>query len=199
MTLYEIDSAIMDCVDEETGEIIDLEKLEALNIERDKKVEGIALAVKNYAAEAKAIKEEEEKLAKRRRSCENAAQRCKDYLSHALDGEKLKTARVSVSYRNSESVTIDDLGSLTEEYIRIPEPQADKTAIKKAIKAGKEVAGAHLETSKSVIVRQKRWEIFTKSCKKFSAVSKHLSLDGANSGNIGTVVWKIFTKRQSRY
>ena len=63
-----IDSAIMDCVDEETGEIIDLEKLEALNIERDKKVEGIALAVKNYAAEAKAIKEEEEKLAKRRRS-----------------------------------------------------------------------------------------------------------------------------------
>ena len=64
MTLYEIDSAIMDCVDEETGEIIDLEKLEALNIERDKKVEGIALAVKNYAAEAKAIKEEEEKLAR---------------------------------------------------------------------------------------------------------------------------------------
>ena len=141
MTLYEIDSAIMDCVDEETGEIIDLEKLEALNIERDKKVEGIALAVK------------EEKLAKRRRSCENAAQRCKDYLTHALDGEKLKTARVSVSYRNSESVTIDDLGSLTEEYIRIPEPQADKTAIKKAIKAGKKVTGAHIETSKSVIVR----------------------------------------------
>lgn len=146
MTLYEIDSAIMDCVDEETGEIIDLEKLEALNIERDKKVEGIALAVKNYAAEAKAIKEEEEKLAKR-------AQRCKDYLSHALDGEKLKTARVSVFYKSNESVTIDDLDSLTEEYIRIPEPQADKTAIKKAIKAGKEVTGAHLETSKSVIVR----------------------------------------------
>ncbi len=93
------------------------------------------------------------KLAKRRRSCENAAQRCKDYLSHALDGEKLKTARVSVLYRNSESVTIDDLGSLAEEYIRIPEPQADKTAIKKAIKAGKEVTGAHIETSKSVIVR----------------------------------------------
>ena len=97
--------------------------------------------------------EHEEKLAKRRRSCENAAQRCKDYLSHALDGEKLKTARVSVFYKSNESVTIDDLGSLSEEYIRIPEPQADKTAIKKAIKAGKEVAGAHLETSKSVIVR----------------------------------------------
>lgn len=74
-------------------------------------------------------------------------------ISHALDGEKLKTARVSVFYKSSESVTIDDLGSLAGEYIRIPEPQADKTAIKKAIKAGKEVTGAHLETSKSVIVR----------------------------------------------
>lgn len=118
-----------------------------------KKVEGIALAVKNYAAEAKAIKEEEEKLAKRRKSCENAAQRCKEYLKQALGGEKLKTARVSVSYRNSESVAIDDLDSLAEEYIRIPEPQADNTAIKKAIKAGKEVTGAHIEASKSVIVR----------------------------------------------
>lgn len=84
---------------------------------------------------------------------QNAAQRCKDYLSYALDGEKLKTARVSVSYRKVESVAIDDLASLTEEYIRIPEPQADKTAIKKAIKAGKEVAGAHIEESKNVIVR----------------------------------------------
>lgn len=153
MTLYEIDSAIMDCVDEETGEVVDIEELEALQIEREKKVEGIALAVKNYAAEAKAIKEEEEKLAKRRRSCENAVKRCKDYLSYALDGEKFKTARVSVYYKNNESVTIDDLGSLTKEYIRIPEPFADKTAIKKALKEGKEVVGAHIEGSRSVIVR----------------------------------------------
>ena len=126
MTLYEIDSAIMDCVDEETGEVVDIEELEALQIEREKKVEGIALAVKNYAAEAKAIKEEE---------------------------EKFKTARVSVYYKNNESVTIDDLGSLTKEYIRIPEPFADKTAIKKALKEGKEVVGAHIEGSRSVIVR----------------------------------------------
>lgn len=104
-------------------------------------MEGIALAVKNYAAEAKAIKEEEEKLAKRRRSCENAAQRCKDYLSHALDGEKLKTARVSVSYRNSESVTIDDLGSLTEEYIRFQSHRRTRQRLKRRLKPGKRSQG----------------------------------------------------------
>ena len=34
MTLYDIDAAILECVDEETGEIVDVEKLENLLIER---------------------------------------------------------------------------------------------------------------------------------------------------------------------
>lgn len=152
MTLYEIDSAIIGCMDEETGEIIEgaMEELELDNIQ---KAENIALSIKNDAAMAKALKEEIDKLTQRLRTCNNGIDSKKKYLPYLLGDKKLKTARVSVSYRNSESVTIDDLGSLTEEYIKIPEPQADKTAIKKAIKAGKEVAGAHIETSKSVIVR----------------------------------------------
>lgn len=152
MTLYEIDSAIIGCMDEETGEIIEgaMEELELDNIQ---KAENIALSIKNDAAMAKALKEEIDKLTQRLRTCNNGIDSKKKYLPYLLGDKKLKTARVSVSYRNSESVTIDDLDSLTEEYIRIPEPQADKTAIKKAIKAGKEVTGAHLETSKSVIVR----------------------------------------------
>ena len=152
MTLYEIDSAIIGCMDEETGEIIEgaMEELELDNIQ---KAENIALSIKNDTAMAKALKEEIDKLTQRLRTCNNGIDSKKKYLPYLLGDKKLKTARVSVSYRNSESVTIDDLGSLTEEYIRIPEPQADKTAIKKAIKAGKEVAGVHIETSKSVIVR----------------------------------------------
>lgn len=152
MTLYEIDSAIIGCMDEETGEIIEgaMEELELDNIQ---KAENIALSIKNDTAMAKALKEEIDKLTQRLRTCNNGIDSKKKYLPYLLGDKKLKTARVSVSYRNSEYVTIDDLGSLTEEYIRIPEPQADKTAIKKAIKAGKEVAGAHIETSKSVIVR----------------------------------------------
>mgnify|MGYP001152728857 FL=1 len=152
MTLYEIDSAIIGCMDEETGEIIEgaMEELELDNIQ---KAENIALSIKNDTAMAKALKEEIDKLTQRLRTCNNGIDSKKKYLPYLLGDKKLKTARVSVSYRNSESVTIDDLGSLTEEYIRIPEPQADKTAIKKAIKSGKEVTGAHIETSKSVIVR----------------------------------------------
>ena len=38
-TLYEIEQAIMDCVDLETGEIIDIEKLDQLQMDREVKIE----------------------------------------------------------------------------------------------------------------------------------------------------------------
>jgi hypothetical protein len=39
MTLYEIDSTIMDCVDEETGEIFDEERFAKLQLSREEKIE----------------------------------------------------------------------------------------------------------------------------------------------------------------
>ena len=62
MNLYEINEALYGCVDEETGEIIDAEKLEALSLAFDEKVENIALWIKNLLADAAAIKAEKLKL-----------------------------------------------------------------------------------------------------------------------------------------
>ena len=45
-TLYEIDAAISGCIDAESGEIIDTERLDNLLIERSKKLEGVALWIK---------------------------------------------------------------------------------------------------------------------------------------------------------
>ena len=47
MTLYEIDSSLMSLVDEETGEILDKEAFDAVVMERDTKIENVALWVKN--------------------------------------------------------------------------------------------------------------------------------------------------------
>lgn len=41
MTLYEIDAEIEACIDGETGEVLDYEKLDGLQIERDRKIENI--------------------------------------------------------------------------------------------------------------------------------------------------------------
>ena len=44
MSLYEIENAILDCVDMETGEIVDCEKLEDLQMERDSVLFRLAFA-----------------------------------------------------------------------------------------------------------------------------------------------------------
>ena len=68
MTIYEIDQAIMECVDLETGEIIDTEQLDKLQMEREKKLENVACWIKDLKAEAEALKNEKQALAERQKS-----------------------------------------------------------------------------------------------------------------------------------
>ena len=150
--LYEIDAQIMECVDFETGEIIDETKLQALQLEFDEKVEGIALWIKNLLAEAKMIKEEKDKLAARQKSCENKAESLKKYLSSALGGEKFKTAKVSISYRKSESVEVEDVSLLGDDYLKF-KPEPDKTKIKDALKNGIALEGVTLVEKNNIQIK----------------------------------------------
>ena len=58
MKLYEIDEAILGCIDTETGEVIDPERLTALQMERTEKIEGVALWIKDIKAEIEAEKKD---------------------------------------------------------------------------------------------------------------------------------------------
>lgn len=153
MNLYEIDNAIMDCVDEETGDIIDEQRLDELQLARDIKIENIACWIKDLNAEAKALKEEKDNLDKRKKVCENKADSLKKYLQNYLGGEKFKTSKCAISYRNSESVEVSDVKLLTDEYLKFAEPTANKTAIKEALKSGEEVAGASLIKKVSIQIK----------------------------------------------
>lgn len=153
MNLYEINAEIMACVDEETGEIIDTVKLDQLQMVFGEKVEGIALYIKNLAAEAAAIKAEKDKLGERQRICENKVASLKNYLQANLCGEKFETARVLISYRKSESVVVDDLSKVDKSYLKYSDPVADRTAIKKAIKAGTVIEGVHLQQNQNIQIR----------------------------------------------
>lgn len=68
--LYEINEQILSCVDMETGEIIDADKLQDLQLAFDEKVEGIACWIKNLLSDAAAIKAEKDALAEREESNE---------------------------------------------------------------------------------------------------------------------------------
>ena len=152
-TLYEIDREIMDCFDAETGEILDVERLNGLQMERDEKIENAALYYKNLLSDADAYKAEKQAFADREQAARRKAESLKQYLDYALNGEGFKTAKVAISFRNSERVVIDDIAKLDTAFIKFAEPTADKTAIKKAIKDGAVVIGAHIEAAKNMQIK----------------------------------------------
>ena len=158
MNLFEINAAIetafMNCVDPETGEVIgDTAELDALQIEMDEKVENIACLIKNLKAEEEAIQNEERKLKSRRQACENHAEWLRRYLANSLQGEKFKSARVSISWRKSQAVEVEDVWKLPAEFIRMADPEHKKTEIKEALKAGIEVPGAELVDNLNMTIR----------------------------------------------
>lgn len=144
MNLYEINEEILNCVDVETGEIIDEQKLAEINIAFDEKVENIALWIKNLLSDAEAIKQEKLKLAERQRAAENKAESLKKYLSEFMNGGKFKTARVQIGWRKSKQVQVNDISKITTDYLKFSDPTVDKTKIKKAIESGAEIEGAEL-------------------------------------------------------
>lgn len=155
MTLYEIDNQILSCVDPETGEIIDEERLEQLELDRQIKISNVACWYKDLIAEADAIKAEKNNLNNRQKTCENKAEQLKKWLARALNGEKFKDARVSVSYRKSESVEFTegfDCSSLPVEFQNIKiEPK--KTELKNAINAGKTFDGVYIEVKQNIQIK----------------------------------------------
>ena len=153
MEIYKINQAILDCIDAETGEIIDAEMLDKLQMEKSEKIENVACWIKDLKAEAEALKNEKQALAERQKVAENKMESLKKYLAYALDGKAFKTTRASVTFRKSQAVEIDDIYKLNENYLRYKEPEADKEAIKKAIKSGQTVAGATLVENTSVIIK----------------------------------------------
>lgn len=136
MNLYEIDNAILDCVDVETGEVFDIDKFEELSLSRDAKIEGICLWIKNLTAEAEALKAEKDAFAARQKAAENKAESLKRYISGYLDGTKYETTKVKVSFRKSESLEIEEGTIIPDEYLKFKVPDVDKVSLKAAVKAG---------------------------------------------------------------
>ena len=160
--LYDIDQEILACIDDETGEILDVEKLDALQMERERKLEGVALWVKDLKAEAAAVKEEADKLTARKKALDNKIESIKTWLLGALDGEKLKTPRCNVYQTHSQRVNIPDEPKLIsflqtlnepEKFLRFKDPELRKDEIKKALKDGTIIPGAELEETESVVIK----------------------------------------------
>lgn len=155
--LYDIDAKIMECmancIDPDTGEITNSEQLEALQMERQTKLENVALYIKNLKADAAIYKAEKQAFAERQAAAEKRAESLSEWLKKALDGKKFKTEKAEINFRKTQTVEVIDIWDLNEDLLKYSDPTPDKAAIKRAIKAGEEVKGAKLVDDISMTIK----------------------------------------------
>ena len=152
-TLYDINQGIMDCIDMETGEIVDLDRLHDLQMERGDKIRNIACYIKNLRSDAAQYDEEAKIFAARKNAAQTKAESLTAYLSSMLNGEKVKDKEYSISWRKSESVNITDDSLLPDTYLVPQPPKVDKAGIKAALKAGTAVTGAELTEKNNIQIK----------------------------------------------
>jgi hypothetical protein len=150
--LYEIKQDILDCIDMETGEITDPERLEQLQIDRHEKLRNIAFVAINASADITAYREQDKRFTSKRKAAEKTLQWAKETLARELAGQKMKEAEFTISYRPSEVVEIDDDADLPAEFIKM-KSEWDKAAIKEALKEGAVFEGCRLVQKQNIQIR----------------------------------------------
>lgn len=164
-SLYEISQELREVYNKlENGEGIDTltgelneEVVNALTVSQSNlqaKGVDIGYVIKSFDDEIDIYDREIKRLTERKKALQNAQERLKTTLKNAMvefgivsiEGKTLK-----IGLRKSESVEVN-LDELDDKYKRV-KVEADKVAIKNAIKSGEEVKGAFLVENKSLQIR----------------------------------------------
>lgn len=160
MKLYEISDAIRAAldhidVDPETGEILNTDNLHAVEAEASEKIEATALYLRELDAEAKAAKDEADRMIARVKSMQKRSDYLKSMLLEALHATgKVKTSRVTVSIRLSKAVEITQEQAVPEAFTtKKVTISPNKIAIKEALSEGTVVPGCQLVERESVSIR----------------------------------------------
>lgn len=130
--------------------------LDSLKLPRDQKLDRIADWMDDNEGTIAMAQEKILYWQNELRSMENLNRRLNDYVTEAIDKsgcKRIKTKNHIFTPRNYKASTvIEQLGLIPQEYIKTTTPKPvsrpDKAAIYKALKAGKEVPGAHLKPNR---------------------------------------------------
>ncbi len=161
LRLYELSTEYLQAL-EALSELDDLppeaiaDTLEGLSGAWEEKALNVARFVRNLEAEATAIEEAKKRMEVRARVTNNKAARLRQYLLGELEKTGLRPKAADVALRvqkNPPAVILDDETRIPEPYRRT---QIVTTILKAelaaALKAGQEIAGAHLEQSQRLVI-----------------------------------------------
>lgn len=129
--------------------------LEMIDCSIEEKLENTAMYMVNVESDIQGLKNEIDRLTKIKKAKENAVERLKNNVEYAMKQkgiEKLEVGTFKCGYRKSESVEIINLDIIPADFTKV-EIKADKTAIKKAIKAGETVEGAEIKVNQNFYIK----------------------------------------------
>lgn len=163
--LYELSSQhrelerLADTTDELPVEVI-RDTIDALEGEIEAKAISVAAVIRNLEVHADLIRDAAKQLAERAARADRRAESIKRYLLFHLQATgitKVTAPEFTVTVRNNpESVRITDGVQLPAEFLvqpPAPPPRPDKTALKAALKAGRDVPGCWLEAGQRIEIR----------------------------------------------
>ena len=157
--MYNLQQLILDGADEETIQSF-METKEMIEMERNIKLEGYAMIIKNLESDNAGIKAEEDRLAKRRKLSENAIARMKERMIETLEMvepdakgvKRVKTEKFTFSFRKSTSVKVEDESVIPPQFIKV-EKTISRAELAKALKNGEQIQGAKLVENQSLSIR----------------------------------------------
>ena len=159
MTLYEMTEAQKQLYElmasGEIDEEVYADTLEGIGIAE--KIEGYCVVVNELAGDLQKIESEIERLNAKKSAIENNIKRLRSRLGDCLcsmNTTKYNAGTYTVYRRETEQIIIDDLQKIPAEFMKTRvSATPNKTLIKESIKAGKEIAGAHLQTNQSITIK----------------------------------------------
>jgi hypothetical protein len=162
LTLYQIEQNYLQIAEQliDNGGEISPELSEQLAITEEQlqnKSVAYSFVIKEMDGEVEIIDNEIKRLQAMKKARESASQRLKDNIKEAMDLfqiDEIKTLLVKINFRKSESVEVDDVNALPAAYkvVKVTE-QADKAAIKAALKDGIEVKGCRIEQHRNLQIK----------------------------------------------
>lgn len=157
MNVFEINDAIKAVKEQDIDPELLQDTLESLKATRADKMDGVAGWIADDEAKLNWLDEKIKQLTTLKKHYKRETESLNKYLLAVLNSsghESIQTENnIFKLGRRSEKVIVPDVEQIPIDYVRRTEKlTADKKAIKKALKSGKEVPGAHLEKNRKLVI-----------------------------------------------
>ena len=162
LSLYTISEQLSDAiaevrVDEETGELIGIEAVEALTCSAHDKILNMGKYIQNQSILMAAMKEAKKNIEARIKSTETRIEGLKRLMGFSmqqLNARRIEEGDIAISLRKTSFVDVYDDSLLADEFFTVKTTKTvSKTAIQKAISAGTDVQGARIEEKYTVQIK----------------------------------------------